>query len=116
MNVVSIKFPNKSWAVIGYQIVPWKVKESPKIIWQPKVAQDLLWNLTFTTLLELILMSLNLLLQGGPHLFFITEIVLKCICLIKIPKYLLFYCNVYIYIRHFFYMFKYLFAFIWVFL
>ena len=75
-NVLSINFHNKTWAVIGYQIVPWKVKESPKIIWQPTSAQDLLWNLTFTTLLELILMSLNLLLQGGPHLFFITEIVL----------------------------------------
>merc|ERR1712215_307481 len=70
---------------------------SPKIIWQPEVAQDLLWNLTLTTLLELILMSLNLLLQGGPHSFFITDIVLKCICFIKIPKYFIFYCNIYIY-------------------
>ena len=96
-NVVNVKFHNKFWAEFVYQLVPWKVKESPKIIWQPKSAQDLLWNLTFTTLLELILMSLNLLLQGGPHLIFINWNWIKMHMIHKIHKYLLFYWNVFIY-------------------
>ena len=42
-------------------------EEHLEFIWQPKAAQDLLWNLITTELLEMSL-SLTSLLQGAPQL------------------------------------------------
>ena len=72
-NVVNSTYHNKSWAVINYyQMIPWEVEEPLKIIWHLKAAQDLLWNLTITILLEISPMSLTPLLQGGPYFILIS--------------------------------------------
>ena len=57
INAVIIKFNNKSWAAYGSQMTySWSsVEDQLEVIWQPKAAQDLLWNLMLKTFLQLIL-------------------------------------------------------------
>ena len=52
------------WSLGGAQ----QTRGSPKVIWQPLAAQDLLWNLMIITLLQLSPISLTTLLQGELHL------------------------------------------------
>ena len=60
INAVIIKFHNKSWAAYGSQMTySWSsVEDQLEVIWQPKAAQDLLWNLIITALMLMIPCSL----------------------------------------------------------
>ena len=58
-NALIIIFHNKSWAAVGCQMTSrWfsaLAEGHPEVIWQPKAAQDLLWNLIITAILVMIL-------------------------------------------------------------
>ena len=60
INAVIIKFHKKSWAVFGSQMTSGcsSAEDYLEVIWQPKAAQDLLWNLIITALMLMILCSL----------------------------------------------------------
>ena len=67
-NVLRIRFHNKSWAAFGCQMIfKWSSAENHiKVIWQPYVVQNLLWNLIPKILQHLSPMTLTTLLKGGP--------------------------------------------------
>ena len=56
INAVIIKFHNKSWAAFGCQMSSsWTFAEDQlEVIWEPKAAQDFLWNLIITDLMLMI--------------------------------------------------------------
>ena len=62
VNAVIIKFHNKSWAAIGCQMTSgWpsaRAENHLEVIWQPRAAQDLLWNLIIKAFLVMILCCL----------------------------------------------------------
>ena len=57
-NVVSSKFHNKSWTLFDWQMTCSFSSAIWQVIWQPRAAQDLLWNTIFNTSLEMILCHL----------------------------------------------------------
>ena len=61
-NALIIKFHNKSWAAVGCQIASrWfsaLAEGYLEVIWQPKAAQNLFWNLIKTAFLVMILYRL----------------------------------------------------------
>ena len=60
INAVIIKFHSKSWATYGSQMTySWSsVEDQLEVIWQPKAAQDLLWNFIIIALMLMIPCSL----------------------------------------------------------
>ena len=64
-----MKFHSKFWAAFGCQITSsWSsMEDNLEVIWQPKDAQDLLWNLIII-LLEMSPILHTSLLQGAPHI------------------------------------------------